>query len=108
MNWLKWLRDLWLVVPQADPKKKPELWRFYQAKQVSPNEYARGEKAPAMWTDREALIREIERENGGLHCLTQCKWSEYPPDVAMYGYRDWSNGHDGEWRYFFICREEAS
>jgi hypothetical protein len=84
------------------PTRKPNLWRFYQARMTFNGEHVPVEKAPVVWTSREALIREIEREKGGIQLLTQCRFTDFPPDRALYRYTD----SDGDWRYFFICREK--
>lgn len=84
-----------------EPRKKPELWRYRQAKTLLSGEYVPGEPAPAMWTSREELLNILNKEKGGIERLTPFSRLEWPPDVAMYRYRD----HEGQWRYFFICRE---
>ncbi len=102
MRWLRWFRDWWLGLPQVEPNK-PNLWRFHQARMTFNGEHVPTEKAPTVWTSREALVREIEREKGGIQRMTYCTVCKYPPDVALYRYTD----HYRNWRYFFICREEA-
>jgi hypothetical protein len=103
MGWLRWFRDWWLGLPHVEePKRKPNLWRFYQAHMTFNGDHVPTASSPVVWTSREALVREIEREKGGIQLMTQCKFADFPPDVALYRYTD----HEGQWRYFFICREK--
>lgn len=103
MSWLHRFLQ-WIYPPNEEVSRKPELWRYWQAKMLLNGEHGLGEPAPVLWTNRDAVIRAVEREKGGLDCLTRYTLSAYPPDVALYRYRD----HEQQWRYFFICREEAS
>ncbi len=101
MGWLEKIMN-WFAEPEPTPNKKLNLWRFYQARMTFNGEHVPVEKAPVVWTSREALIREIEREKGGIQLMTPVRFADFPPDVALYRHTD----HEGNWRYFFICREK--
>ncbi len=102
MGWITRFINWLTEETEAKPARTPGLWRFYQARMTFNGEHVRGDRAPVVWTSREALIREIEREKGGIQLMTKCRFTDFPPDVALYRYTD----HEGNWRYFFICRED--